>query len=114
MLEGSLDMFEEHLQALKTVLEKPGDAKISQVKEKVQDISALAEYLGASRIFYQSHFMALCCQQKRLQRALDYYQGLIEAIIEWRVYANREYQLNLDKEAKSIKEPSLENIPVYR
>lgn len=68
----------------------------NKLASKVEEIKGTAEYLGASRIFYQCHFMIQCCGQNRFPRALDYYQSLVEAIIEWRIFANKLYEQNMN------------------
>ena len=56
--------------------------------------------------------MLQCLNQNRIDRGLDYYQSMIEAIIEWRKYANQLYELNLNTEATNIADPPYLTIPV--
>ena len=89
MLGTFLDCFNDNLTEIQSIL--LNESIYVQLKPKVEEIKNTAEYVGASRVFYQAHFMMQCCGQNRYVRALDYYQSMVEAIVEWRIYANKWY-----------------------
>ena len=114
MLGTFLDNFNETLAEISVIL--LSESEYSKLGPKVEEIKNTAEYLGASRIFYQSHFMIQCCGQNRFARALDYYQSLVEAIVEWRIFANKLYEQNMNEnlQDKDVQEPSLESVAVFK
>ena len=56
MFGNFLDVFNEYLDELTLVL--ANESEKDKINEKVNAIKNVAEYLGASRIFYQCHFMS--------------------------------------------------------
>ena len=60
-------------------------------------LKGAAGYIGASRIYYSCHFMNVNFQNGEIQKMLDFYQAVIEAVIEFKGYS-RQLVCNYKKE----------------
>ena len=72
------------------------------LKDAAHSIKGAAGYIGASRLYYQTYFMQYHYVNQNIEMMLQYYPGIIEAAIEFKI-ACRELLIAKGKKKPSIK-----------